>query len=132
MALTPSGTTVPLPAGEGHRYLPLEEHGFYTVRPPGIEPERPFVIAVNVDLEESNLARLDAEELGAQLMAPPGAQGGSLNVEAAASLQMEDQERRQSLWRWLLLAALALFVVETALSNWVSRRQSGAQAALSG
>ncbi|MGD8728452.1 MAG: BatA domain-containing protein [Gemmatimonadota bacterium] len=133
VALTPSGATVPLPASEGHRYLPLEEHGFYTVRPPGTEPERPFVIAVNVDVEESNLSRLDAEELAAQVMAPPGPQSGTtLNVEEAASLQREDQERRQSLWRWLLFAALALFVAETALSNWVSRQPSGAQAALAG
>ncbi len=132
VALTPSGQTVPLPAGEGPRYLPLEEHGFYTVRPPGTEPERPFVMAVNVDLEESNLARIDAEELGAQLTAPPGSEGRALNVDEAASLQREDQERRQSLWRWLLLAALALFMTETALSNWVSRQKAGAQPGLAG
>jgi hypothetical protein len=130
VALTPSGTTLPLPAGEGPRYLPLEEHGFYTVRPPGSEPERPFIMAVNVDLEESNLARIDTEELGSQLMAPPGSGGRSLNVDEGALLQREDQERRQSLWRWLLLAALALFVTETALSNWVSRPGAGAHAAI--
>ena len=89
-------------------------------------------MAVNVDLEESNLARIDAEELGAQLFAPSGSQQGTLNVEEAAALQREDQERRQSLWRWLLLAALALFVGETALSNWVSRQQAGARAGLAG
>jgi len=132
MALTPSGATIPLPAGEGPRYLPLVEHGFYTVRPPGSEPERPFIMAVNVDLEESNLARIDTEELGAQLMAPPGAGGESLNVEEASSLQREDQERRQSLWRWLLLLALALFIAETAVSNYVSRQGTGAQLAASG
>jgi hypothetical protein len=132
VALTPSGTTIALPAGEGPRYLPLEERGFYTVRPPGSEPERPFVMAVNVELEESNLARIDATELGAQLMAPQGTGGRSLNVDAAASLLREDQERRQSLWRWLLLAALALFITETALSNWVSRQGAGAQVAVAG
>ena len=78
------------------------------------------------------MTRMDAEELGSQLMAPPGVDGSSLNIDAAASLQREDQERRQSLWRWLLLAALALFITETALSNWVSRTASGAQAAISG
>jgi hypothetical protein len=132
VALTPSGTTIPMPAGEGHRYLPLEEQGFYTVRPPGSEPERPFVMAVNVDIEESNLARMDTEELAAQLIAPPGTGGRSLNVDAAGALQREDQERRQSLWRWLLLAALALFITETALSNWVSRKGAGAQVAVPG
>jgi hypothetical protein len=132
VALTPSGATISLPAGEGPRYLPLEEHGFYVVRPPGTEPERPFVMAVNVDEEESNLARIDTEEMAAQLVAPPSGGGGTLNVDAAQSLQREDQERRQSLWRWLLLAALALFITETAVSNWVSRPGAGAQAAISG
>jgi hypothetical protein len=122
IAVTPSGTTIQLPAGEGPRYLPLEEHGFYTVRPPNSEPERPFVLAVNVDLEESNLTRLDPEQLAVQIMASAGAERDALNVDRAEALQREDQERRQSLWRWLLFAALALFVGETVLSNVISRR----------
>ena len=132
MALTPSGATVQMPAGEGPRYLPLEERGFYTVRPPGAEPERPFVLAVNVELEESNLARLDPEQLAVQIMAPPGADGEALNADRAVSLQREDQERRQGMWRWLLLGALALFVLETALSNWVSRKGTGAPGVVTG
>jgi len=132
VALTPSGSTVQMPAGEGPRYLPLEESGFYTVRPPGTEPERPFVLAVNVDLEESNLARLDPAQLALQITAPPGTDGSSFNVDLAASLQRSDQERRQGIWRWLLIAALALFVAETAISNWVSRRGTGAPRAVAG
>ncbi len=132
IALTPSGTSIQLPASEGPRYLPLEEHGFYTVRPPNSEPERPFVIAVNVDLEESNLSRIDPEQLSVQVMAAPGAARGGLNADQAVALQREDQERRQSLWRWLLLGALALFIAETALSNWVSRSGAGAREAVAG
>jgi len=132
IALTPSGSSIQLPASEGPRYLPLEEHGFYTVRPPNSEPARPFVIAVNVDIEESNLTRIDPEQLSAQIMAAPGVERGGLNVDRAAALQREDQERRQSLWRWLLLGALALFIAETALSNWVSRAGAGAREAVAG
>ncbi|MEQ1857556.1 MAG: BatA domain-containing protein [Longimicrobiales bacterium] len=132
IALTPSGTSVQLPASEGPRYLPLEEHGFYTVRPPNSEPERPFVIAVNVDIEESNLSRIDPQQLAAQVMAAPGTERTGLNADQATALQREDQERRQSLWRWLLLGALALFITETALSNWVSRSGSGAREAVAG
>ncbi|MGE0160242.1 MAG: BatA domain-containing protein [Gemmatimonadales bacterium] len=128
IAVTPSGTTIQLPAGEGPRYLPLEEHGFYTVRPPSTEPPRPFVLAVNVDLEESNLARLDPEQLAVQVMAAQGAARDAMNGDRAQALQREDQERRQSLWRWLLLAALGLFIAETILSNWVSRRAAGTEA----
>lgn len=122
IALTPSGSTIQMPADEGPRYLPLGERGFYTVRPPASEPERPFVLAVNVDVEESNLTPLDPVQLTLQITAPEGTPRGALDVDRAVSLQREDQERRQSLWRWLLIIALGLFVAETALSNWISRK----------
>ena len=122
VALTPSGQSVRLPAGDGPRYLLLEERGFYMVRPPGSDPDRPFVIAVNVELEESNLARIDVEELVAQVgTATVGPEDGS-DFAQATEMRMVDQERRQSLWRWVLLAAFSLFVSETLLSNWVSRK----------
>jgi hypothetical protein len=90
------------------------------------------VIAVDVDIEESNLARIDPEQLTVQVTAPEGAVRGGLNMDQATALQREDQERRQSLWRWLLLGALALFLAETALSNWVSRAGAGAREAVAG
>jgi len=133
VALAPSGATRPLPAGEGPRYLPLEQHGFYTVRPPGSDPARPFVMAVNVDLEESNLARIDPEELVLQITAATGTPvEGEQNLAQAAELQRADQERRQSLWRWLLIGALALLIGETVLSNWVSRTRVGAHGVAAG
>jgi hypothetical protein len=86
------------------------------------------VVAVNVDLEESNLTRLDPEQLSVQIMAAAGATRDALNGDRAQALQREDQERRQSLWRWLLLGALALFIGETMLSNWISRRAGASEA----
>jgi len=47
-------------------------------------------------------------------------------------LQREDQERRQSLWRTLLLIALGLFIAETVVSNWASRKATGAPTAVMG
>jgi len=122
VALTPSGQSVRLPAGEGPRYLRLEERGFYVVRPPGSNPDRPFVMAVNVELEESNLARIDAQELVAQVGTTAVGPSGGTDFEQASDMRMEDLERRQSLWRWILIAAFTLFVTETLLSNWVSRK----------
>ena len=126
VVLSPSGSSVQMPSGEGPRYLPLEEHGFYTVRPPGSDPERPFVMAVNVDLDESNLRRIDPEELVVQITAPAAAVADGPSLTQAATLGREDQERRQSLWRWLLVVALGLFITETVISNWVSRPGGGA------
>ena len=122
VALTPAGQSVRLPAGDGPRYLLLDERGFYMVRPPGSDPDRPFVIAVNVELEESNLARIDAQELVAQVGTAAAGPDGGPDFEQATEMRMEDLERRQSLWRWILIAAFSLFVAETLLSNWVSRR----------
>jgi hypothetical protein len=132
VALGPGGGSTPLPAGDGPRYLPLEDHGFYTVRQPGSDPDRPFVIAVNVDLSESDLARIDPSELALQIEAPSAAPQAGPGLGDAVSLQREDQERRQSLWRWLLLAALALFTLETAISNWISRKATGAMGMAAG
>lgn len=132
LALTPSGGSLQMPESEGARYLPLTEQGFYTIRPPGSEPTRPFVMAVNVDLEESDLARIDPEELVLQVTGPtPGPEAGP-NFSEVTTLQRADQERRQSLWRWILVAALSMLIAETTISNWVSRKATGAAGAVTG
>ena len=79
-------------------------------------------MAVNVELEESNLARIDAQELVAQVGTTAVGPSGGTDFEQASDMRMEDLERRQSLWRWILIAAFTLFVTETLLSNWVSRK----------
>jgi hypothetical protein len=131
VVLTPSATTLPLATGEGEGFLTLDERGFYVVRPPGTDPERPFVMAVNVDLTESSAAALDPQELIAQVTAPAAEAAAGPEFEAL-ELRREDQERRQSLWRYLLIGAFGLFLVETALSNWLSRRGSGTRGAAIG
>jgi hypothetical protein len=124
VALSPSGAGIRLPADEDARYLMLQEQGFYTIRAPGSEPERPFSLAVNVDLEESDLAAMEPEELGLQVRAASAAGTAGAEGAGARALRREDQERRQSLWRWILGLALGLLILETALSNWVSRSKS--------
>ncbi|MCG6955153.1 MAG: BatA domain-containing protein [Gemmatimonadetes bacterium] len=131
IALTPSGAAVPLP-DEGPRYLTLEDRGFYTVRPAGAEPERPFLIAVNPDLTESALARLDPAELAAQVTAPATNETGGPRFGGAETLRRADLEKRQSVWRYLLYAAFGLLLLDTLLSNWVSRRRGGTQSGVTG
>jgi hypothetical protein len=121
VAVHPSGATWVLAGGEDARFLRLEEQGIYQVRPPGDGEGRPLAVAVNVELGEADLASLDVEEVAASLAA-----GGAGEAEPrregarAARLRLEDRERRQSLWRFLLLAAAGLLAVETLVSNRVS------------
>ena len=122
VALTPEGGSVTLPATAGPRFLALEEQGFYEVRPPGTNPDRPFAVAVNVDVTESELEAMDPTELAAAV-APRevGAEIGAGGEILSADTQARNQERRQSLWRFLMVAALVLLLTETAISNWISR-----------
>jgi len=124
VVLTPSGASVSMPTGGAHRYLPLEERGFYTVRPPGSESSRPLTLAVNVDLAESSLGRIDPHELVAHVVTPGPARNEGTSFADATALRRQDQERRQSLWRLILAGAFGLLVLETVLSNWVSRRKA--------
>ena len=121
----PAGTPVRLPAGAGPHYLNLKDAGFYTMRSPGDDAIRPLAVAVNVDLVESDPATMDPEELGAALAATvaPGTTGGG---GQAMELQRADIERRQSLWRMLLVAVLALLAAESVMANRTSTRTAAA------
>lgn len=134
VAFTPAGSTLPLEAAAGPRYLSLDEAGFYVVRPPGREPERAFAVAVNPDLGESDLVGMDPQELVAQVRPLPAEQGGGSGGRSfeAAGLRRVDQERRQGLWRYLFFAAFALLLVETGVSNWMSRRRGAGPAGPTG
>jgi len=122
VALTPGGGSVALPATFEPRFLELEEQGFYEIRPPGTNPERTFAVAVNVDVTESELEAMDPTELAAAV-APRGASGeiGAGGELLTPEMRARNQERRQSLWRFLMVAALVLLLTETAISNWISR-----------
>lgn len=125
VALTPGGGTRALEAGAS--FLTLDQAGFFLLRPPGRDDLRPVAVAVNVDREEADLSPLDPEELVASVGASVGV--GEPGSEApltaeALRLRREDQERRQSLWRYLLVGALGLLVLESIISNRISRRGS--------
>ena len=121
VALTPGGGSVSLPSGETTRFLALEEQGFYEVRQPGADPARPFTVAVNVEVAESELEAMDPTELaGSVSPREADTEAGTAGL-LPAEIRAQDQERRQSLWRLLLMAALVLLLTETAVSNWLSR-----------
>jgi hypothetical protein len=122
VAFTPSGGSLPLPPGEGPHFLRLDEQGVYEVRTPGVPDMRSLAVAVNVDLGEADLSPLDVEEVVASLVSR-GEEADAPRLEGAGAtrLRLEDQERRQSLWQFLLIAAFVLLAMETVISNRISR-----------
>jgi hypothetical protein len=122
VVVTPSGSTLSLPAGESPHFLNLDERGIYEVRVPGGSYLRSVAVAVNVDPREADLEPLDVEAMLASMMsaAPLDASVASEGGQGAR-LRLEDQERRQSLWRYLLLVVVVVLGLETLISKRMSR-----------
>ena len=116
VVIDPAGDPVRLPGGAGPHYLTLRDAGFYTMRPPGDAQGRPLAVAVNVDMAESDPTTMDPEEVGAALAATV-ASGEASTPSSALALQQADIERRQSIWRLLMVAVVALLAAETLMAN---------------
>jgi len=90
--------------------------------------------AVNLDPSESRTAPLsvdDLERLGVPLK--HGEPAASVAAQRNVRLKNEDLENRQKLWRWLVVGALMILLVETWLAGRLHRRATGgllAQSAL--
>ncbi|HEX5436148.1 MAG TPA: BatA and WFA domain-containing protein [Gemmatimonadaceae bacterium] len=118
VAITPSGAHRRLGRGRGGATLEFAEQGFYEIRQSGGAHDSTRTVAVNVDLAESDLTRLDSQ-LFATAVAPSG--GPRAHADALAQLTPADLERRQSVWWYLLVAALLLMGAETVVANRLSR-----------
>lgn len=119
VAMEPGGGAVAV--DPGNSLLRLDKRGIWEIRPPGQRPDHPLALAANVDISESDLARIDVDEFLAAVgggTAPELAQAGP---EATLEVREVDFEKRQSFWRYLLAAAFLLMVSETVLANRLSR-----------
>jgi hypothetical protein len=115
----PSSRKIILPRTEERALLPLEEQGFYDIRRAGTGGgASSSSVAVNLDTAESDLSRLDPEELVASVTFRETGAPGSGGAEASDS--REAQEGRQGYWWFLLSGALLLLASETFLSNRLS------------
>lgn len=113
----PDGARAVLP-GDATTFNDADQPGIYRVRMG--ETEYPF--AVNLAPAESNTARMELERLE-QL----GVRFASQQTRAQRSEQVRQQrdtelESRQRLWRWLIVAAIALLIAETWLAGSAARR----------
>jgi len=81
------------------------------------------LIPVNLDPVESRTAPLvaeDFERLGVPMSRPAAAgPGGQVAAETAAAMETEN---RQKLWRWFVLGALLVLLLETLLAGRTARR----------
>ena len=80
---------------------------------------------MNLDPSESDTAPISEEVLLGLKIPREEIQAGSAGGDRSdfrASLEDQEIETGQKFWRWAVLAALALFAMETLLSAWTSRR----------
>ena len=65
---------------------------------------------------------MDPEELVLAIQATPVADDESASTDESGGLRIEALERRQGLWRFLLIGAFVLLVLETVMSNRLSKK----------
>jgi hypothetical protein len=116
----PDGSQIQPGAGET-RFVQTDQPGIYTLAT--LQP--PVRFAVNLDSAESRTAPMSAEELmrlGVPLK-PPEIQMARQH-EQKRRLHNAELENQQKLWRWLVVAALGILLVETWLAGWLTRRHA--------
>jgi hypothetical protein len=116
VAVAPSGEKSFLSPQEERRLVTLDEQGFYEFRYLDSRSAGPVSVAVNLDLSESDLSSLDPEEVAAAVSSREVE-----SIQAVGDWTPEDQDRRQRVWWYLLVSALALLGIETFWSNRLSR-----------
>lgn len=114
----PSGTKERVTATGSNHLVTLKEQGFYEMRGRDTPVGSGRPIAVNVDPAESDLSHLDPQDIVVAVTTANGdrATGGDFNVGTP-----QEQERRQKVWWYLLVAGVLLLVGETLLGNQLSR-----------
>ncbi len=124
IALTkPDGTSVVWKKGEA--FTATDQPGFYSANEPKL------LFAVNLDPAESRTAPIPEEQL-ASLGLP--LKHEEVKISAAEKKQREqlllatEQEARQKLWRRLLVAALAILLIEAIVGRLASNRTRPAEA----
>ncbi|MGE0460747.1 MAG: BatA and WFA domain-containing protein [Vicinamibacterales bacterium] len=113
VVLTPSGQRR-TPA-EGSSAIELAEPGFYEVRD-AREGQPLQVVASNVDLTESDPARVEPAEVTVAVTGQPG--GGNDPGTTPTIIPDEVQEQAQRIWWYLLFAGILLLIAE----SWLARR----------
>lgn len=116
----PDGSLIELNATDS-RFTDTDIPGIYEI----IGATEPIRWAVNLDASESKTAPLPADELerlGVPMKTPEITTGALIAKQE--HLHNVELEARQKLWRWLIVAALTVLLVETWLAGWLTRRSA--------
>jgi hypothetical protein len=115
---TPDGSTVSL-AKDATNFSSTLTPGIYRIGSP------PQLFAVNLDPAESRTAPLPSDELE-RLGAPRSNPTTSRTSESASKVRLkyDELESRQKLWRWIILATLAILIFESWLAGYTARHFS--------
>lgn len=111
VAATPGGAAPPVAA------LEFTEQGFYEIRSSGRDAGPTIVAASNVNIAESNLDRIDPQELVGAVTG----NGTTGSTSGQDVLPDEAQELAQRVWWYLLFAGILLLIAETVLAHRLSR-----------
>ena len=113
----PDGNQVQLASGET-RFTQTDQPGIYEVQ----TASAPVKFAVNLDAAESKTAPVPVDELERLGLPMKSIEATPALVAAKQeTLHNAELEARQKLWRWLIVAALAVLLVETWLAGWITR-----------
>lgn len=122
---SPSGETMTVPVRDyRNQYVAVlkyaREAGFHLARVSLQAEGRP--IAVNVDTRESAVKSLSVADAVARLRGT-GVQVAGSEMDLLAGI--ESTRSKVSLWRIVMLAALAFLVIESLFAQWLHRKSSG-------
>jgi hypothetical protein len=124
----PDGTELELAAGTA--FNQTDAPGIYTAMVGGKESR----FAVELALDESRTAPMLPDELarlGVPLSANAQFASATPTAEQRRYLHRSEMESQQKLWRWVLVALLAVMLGEVVLGGWLARRIQTAETPVS-
>jgi hypothetical protein len=125
MARTVKGPDCAVKISSGMSVFHAKQPGIYT-----LQGTRPATFVVNLSPHESRTDLLPMERL--ESLKLPLTHKNTEMVAIAKKREQtligEQLEKRQKIWRWLIVAAILLVLVETWLGGWIWRRPSAGRA----
>lgn len=102
-------------------YLRVFEPGLYELQIPG---QPPVTVAIQVPLSESNLVPMDEDVFEQYGVALGKLKTDQERKSSERQLKIDELERKQRIWQWLIAAGLLVLALETFLGGWLARRNA--------